>query len=139
MPAPPSTPAAMAAETAKRPAPIKLFEYPIFGDGLVRTGFIKGDEVHYVSESQFDVGNMNLMAYVKGDPTRIDTVLIAPAASVLIKDDKVMVRGDKSMRIVRDDLDASGQKWSYDHARKVVVIEGNVHVILRAELKDILK
>jgi hypothetical protein len=40
---------------------------------------------------------------------------------------------------VRDDLDASGQKWSYDHARKVVVIEGNVHVILRAELKDILK
>jgi hypothetical protein len=123
----------------KGPAPIKQFEFPIFGENYVRTGFIKGDDVQYVSETQFDVGGMNLSAYAKNAPGRVETVLIAPAASVFVKDNNVIVRGDKSMRIVRDDLDASGQKWSYDHNRKVVVIDGSVHVIIRAELKDILK
>ena len=130
---------------ARAPAPIKGFTYPIFDakktavDGkLLPEGMIKGDEVRYVSETQFDVVNMNISAYADNDPKRVETVLIAPAATVSIKD-HLVVSGEKSMRIIRENLDASGNKWKYDHTQKSVVIEGNVHVIFTAELKDILK
>lgn len=122
-------------------APIKNFTYEMFEpvDGKwVRTGFIRGDEGK-VSASQVDVGNMQLTVYAKDAPTRVDTVLMAPSATIVIKDDNATASGESSIRIVRDDLDASGQKWRYDHNRKTVVIDGKVHVIIQAQLKDILK
>lgn len=122
-------------------APIKNFTYEMFEpvEGKwVRTGFIRGEEGK-VSASRIDVGNMQLTVYAKDAPNRVDTVLMAPSASIVIKDDNAVATGESSIRIVRDDLDASGQKWRYDHNRKTVVIDGQVHVIIRAELKDILK
>lgn len=136
-----ATPALRAQSITTGSAPIKNFTYEIFepveGKWL-RTGFIKGEEGK-VSASQVDVVNMHLTVYAKDAPSRIDTVLMAPTASVVIKDDNAVATGESSIRIVRDDLDASGQKWRYDHNRKTVVIDGKVHVIIRAELKDILK
>jgi hypothetical protein len=43
------------------------------------------------------------------------------------------------VRFLRDDLEASGTKWVYNHTEKRISLDGNVRVVFHAELQDILK
>lgn len=121
-------------------APVKKFRLPTFNDAGFRTSLLLGEEAKMVSATQIDVRDMHFTLFNGAENAAVDTTLVAPVATVrILEQNKISVEGSGSMHIVRDDLDASGENWTYQHAEKRLVIRKNVRVVFRAELKDILK
>jgi lipopolysaccharide export system protein LptC len=47
--------------------------------------------------------------------------------------------GDKNVRLIRDDIEVTGEGWTYDHTGKKVSLARHVRVVFSAQLNDILK
>ena len=119
--------------------PIKNFQLPTFTKAGDRAMLLLAGEAFIVSQTQVEVTDLNLTLF-SGDATnRVDTVLVSPAATVLL--DQQIVRGNSTVRLVRDDLEVTGEQWSYSHqpAEKKVLIENKARVVFRAQLPDLLK
>ena len=128
-----------AAQTAAPPAsPAKNWVLPLFTDKEgFRTMTLRGSEARAVGANRIDVVDLNIMVF-SGDATaRVDSVLLSPQASFFPKEDRAT--GEKSVRLVRDDVEVTGEGWSYDHATKKVSLAQNARVVFRAQLNDILK
>ena len=120
-------------------APIKNFRLPVLNPHGERTSLLRGSEARYINPTQIDLVEMQYTTFVAGQPQRVETTLLAPVASVFTENNHVIVRGNESMRLIRDDLQVTGEQWTYEHTPKRILIEKNVRVAFRAEFKDILK
>ena len=110
---------------------------PIFTKEGYRSLLLRASGMDIISAARIELTEMNLSAF-SGDKTeRIESILLAPSATFLRTED--IVRGEKSVRFLRDDLEASGTKWVYNHREKSISMDGNVRVVFHAALKDILK
>ncbi|MBS0632385.1 MAG: hypothetical protein JSS11_10750 [Verrucomicrobia bacterium] len=127
----------LAAATAASSPPAKNWVLPMFSKEGHRTLTARGSEARLISEHQFDVTDLNLTVFSATHPNQIETIILSPAASFLV-DDKI-ARGEHSMRFLRDDLEATGTRWSYDHGRKKVSLDGQVRIVINAQLSSILK
>lgn len=130
-----------AAAPAKPPdagiAALNQSTLPTFTKEGYRSLLLRASGMDVASSSRVELIDMNLTAF-SGDATEhIDSILLAPAATFLRSED--VVRGEKSVRFLRDDLEASGTKWVYNHREKSISMDGNVRVVFHAALKDILK
>jgi hypothetical protein len=65
------------------------------------------------------------------------TVFTAPSATAL--PGRKILRGDGPVRVVRDDLEVSGEQWAYDHVAQAITIEKNARTVIRATLPDLIK
>jgi hypothetical protein len=91
------------------------------------------DPIHH----KYEVIDLNLTMF-SGDPvTRVDTILLSPAATFL--PGERIARGEKSVRYIGDKIEASGTRWVYRHDEKKISLDGDVRVIFSAELKNLLK
>jgi hypothetical protein len=100
------------------------------------TAIFRGTEVRPEGKN-ISVTDLNITILSGDAASRVETILLAPVATFYPKENRAT--GDKSVRIVRDDLEATGQAWEYDQAAKRVVIEGDVRIVFNAELKDLIK
>ena len=121
----------------KSSAPIKNFRLPTFDKNGTRTSFMRADEAIIVSSTQIDAKNMNLTLFTADGSGRIDSILLSPVATAFT--DKQIVTGKESVRFMRDDVEVTGDHWTYFHQEKRVLIENNARVTFRDELKDIIK
>ena len=119
-------------------APAKNWVLPLFTD---REGFhsmtLRGSEARAIGSDQFDVADLNITIFSGDAAARVDTMLLSPQASFFQNDKRA--RGEKSVRVIRDDLEAAGQRWIYDYAQKKVTLDGRVRIVFRAEIKDLLQ
>jgi hypothetical protein len=120
-------------------APVTNFKLTLLTDEGFRSSLLRGSEARYISDTQIDLVGMQYTTFLEGAAGELDATLLAPSASVFIDKNKVKVHGDENVRLLRKDLDVTGEQWTYDHAQKRILIEKNVHVIFRIEMKDILK
>lgn len=133
-----SAPAAEpAAPKVKPSAPVKDFRLPTFDKAGKRATFMKADEALFVTPTQIDVKNMQFTLFTKDGTGSFDSVLLAPVATFLT--DKQIVRGNDSVRLLRVNVEVTGEQWSYNHPEKRVLIGNNVKVTFQDELKDIIK
>ena len=101
-----------------------------------RSLLLRASSMHGTRE-QVDMTDMILSVF-SGDATeRIETILLAPTARFF--PDQNLARGEKSVRLIRDEMEITGEDWTYDHARQKVTIDKNVRVVFHAELSDILQ
>ena len=128
---------AQSAPQIQSSAPIKNFRLPGFDKDGTRTSFLRADEAVIVSATQIDVKNMNFTLFTADGSGHIDCILISPSASA--HTDKKIVSGKESVRFMRDDVELTGEQWTYFHQEKRVLIENNARVTFRDELKDIIK
>jgi hypothetical protein len=135
------TAALAAAQTAapkiKPSAPIKEFRLPTFDKDGKRATFLQAGEALFVTTTQIDVKNVNFTLFTKDGTGAFDTLLLAPTATFYT--DKQIVSGKDSMRLLRVNIEVTGEQWSYNHAEKRVLIGKNVRVTFQDELKDIIK
>ena len=117
-------------------APIKNFRLPGFDKAGKRTTFLRAGEALIVSENRIDITDLHLTLFSADGAGRIDTQLTSPAATALIEDQ--VVSGPSTVRFLRDDLEVTGEKWSYSHKEKRVLIENNARVLFRGELNDVI-
>jgi len=129
----------LAQSTVTASAPVKNFKLPVLNEQGVRTSLLRGNEARYVNASQIDLSGMQYMAFVENNANEVETTLLAPSATVNIVKNKIKVHGDEGVRLVRNDLDVTGERWTYDHDQRKITIGKNVRVVFRTGLKDILK
>ena len=48
-------------------------------------------------------------------------------------------RGTSNVRLVRDDIEVTGEEWTYDHNAKKVSLARHARITFKAALPDILK
>jgi hypothetical protein len=125
------------APSIKPSAPIKNFRLPTFNKAGTRTTFIRADEARFVTASEIHVKDVQFTIFTKDGTGGFDTVLLAPRA--IFKTDKQVVSGDEMFRLIRMDIEVTGEQWSYHHAEKRVFIGRNARVIYQEPLKDIIK
>lgn len=123
----------------KPSAPIKDLSLPAFDAKGNRAYLLRAGEALFVTPSQIDVKNMHFTLFTKDGTGAFDTVLLAPSATFLTERDKEYVSGKETVRIIRLDLEVTGEDWSYNHAEKRVLIGKNARVTFLDELKDIIK
>jgi len=138
------------AEDAKRgvtiDAPITNFRLTELSNEGFRSSLVRGSEAHYINDNQIDLVGMQYTTFLENEAGDLDATLLAPTATVFILNGKVnKVRGNESVRLIRKNIEVTGELWTYEHAEKnsptpkKLVIEKNVHAIFRIEMKDILK
>jgi hypothetical protein len=97
----------------------------------------RGSEVRPGPDDTVIVTNLNITVYTGDETARIETIFLSPLARFFPKSNRAS--GDKTVRVVRDDLEATAQKWEYDQKRKHVTLEGNGRIVMNAAMKDLLK
>ena len=98
---------------------------------------LRGSRASFPAGGEINVVNLNLTAF-SGDATnRVETVILSTAATVLPNQN--LAHGDQGMRLIRDDLEATGTQWTYDHAHKKVSLHGRVRIVFNAELRNLIK
>lgn len=132
-PAPSTTPAAPVTGV-----PAKNWVLPLFTpkEGY-RNMTLRGSEVRPVGTAQIDVTDLNITVFSGDAAAHVETVLLSPAASFFPKEKRAT--GEKSVRLIRDDIEVTGEGWVYHHEAKTVSLARNVRVVFTAQLNDILK
>jgi lipopolysaccharide export system protein LptC len=125
-----------AADPAASP-PARNWVLPLFSKEGQRTMTARGSAARMAGEHQIEVTDLNLTVFSAAVPNQVETIILSPAATFLPNDH--LARGAQSMRFIRSDLEATGTRWVYDHARKKVSLDGRVRIVINAQLKDILK
>jgi hypothetical protein len=126
------SPLLFAADPATPPA--ENFVLPLFTD---RDGYhsmtVRGASARRTPAGSYAVTDLNVTVF-SGDATeKVETVILSADAAFMPKQN--LVNGQKSVRVIRDELEVTGEDWSYDHAGKNVSIRKNVRVVYRAPLK----
>ncbi|MEO6003462.1 MAG: hypothetical protein ABIZ04_01870 [Opitutus sp.] len=125
------------ATAAESTAPALNWSLPFFSSEGFRTMTARGSEARAVDAHRFDVVDLNLTLFSGDAASRVETILLSPAASFL--PDAKIARGDKSVRFIGDEVEATGTRWIYRHTEKKISLDGSVRVIFHAELKNLLQ
>ncbi len=129
-------PCAPAQEVAVAP-PARNWTLPLFTKEGYRQMTLRGDEVRPITADRIDVSGMTVTVFSGDAAAKVVSVLVSPDATFLVSEK--LARGDKSVRIVRDDIDVKGDGWSYSYNEKKVLIYRHAHVVFHSALPDILK
>jgi hypothetical protein len=129
--------AAAWAQEVSAAAPAKNWKLPLFTKEGFRSMTLLGSEVRPVDAGRIDVTDMNITVFSGDAAAKVDTVILSPAATFLQKEN--LARGDKSVRLLRDDIEVTGEDWTYDQTARKATIAKKVRVVFRAQLPDILK
>ena len=98
---------------------------------------LRGARATFPSVHQVNVVDLNLTVFSSDATNRVETIILSTAATFIPKES--LARGDHGVRLIRDDLEATGQQWTYDHAQKKVSLQGRVRIVFNAEIKNLLK
>lgn len=133
---PPSVPSSAASPALGVPA--KNWVLPLF---TAKEGYrnltLRGSEVRPVGSAQIDVTDLSITVFTGDATARVETMLLSPAASFFPKEQRAT--GEKSVRLLRDDIELTGEGWVYEHTTKKVSLARHVRVVFSAQLNDILK
>jgi hypothetical protein len=118
-------------------APAKNWVLPLFTKEGHRSMTARGSEARAASAQQFEVSDLNLTIFTGDVSMKVDTVILAPSASFVPDEQRAF--GTEFVRFIRDDVEASGQRWNYLHREKKISLAGNVRITFQAELTDLLR
>lgn len=119
-------------------APATNWVLPIFTD---REGYrsmtLRGSAVQPAGANVVAVKDLNITVFSGDEKAAVDWVLLSTSAEFFPKQNRAS--GEKSVRVIGDDIDVTGEQWTYDHTTKKVSIDQNVRFVFRTQMKDILK
>jgi len=113
------------------------FSLPVFAEDGSRTLWLRAASARPVGTNRIDVADMNLTLYRDDGSNTVDTILLASNAT--FRTDTEVASGSGGVRLIRNDFEASGDNWTYDHRAESALLEDNVKVTFNAQIGDILK
>jgi lipopolysaccharide export system protein LptC len=129
---------ALAAVVGAAPlAPAINWSSNLFTKDNFRSMTLHGSRASFSATDEVDVTDLHLTAYSGDAVNKIETVVRASSATFLPRQN--VARGETGVQVTRDDLEATGIHWVYDHGQKKVSLTGKVRIVFYAEIKDILK
>lgn len=129
-----------AAAPAPQPPPVvaKNWSLPLFTKEGYRSMTLRGTEARTISADRIDIIDLNITTFTGDATARVESILLCRELASFFPNEK-LVRGDASVRLVRDDIEVTGEQWTYDHNAKKVSLGRNARVTFKAQLPDILK
>jgi hypothetical protein len=118
-------------------APAMNWALPLFTKEGHHSMTARGSEARLVNADRIDVVDLNLTVFSGDAASLVETILLSPAATFL--PNEKTAHGEKSVRFIGDDVEASGTRWIYRHDEKKISLHGDVRVTFRAELKNLLQ
>lgn len=97
----------------------------------------RGTEMRMISAREFQVIDLSLTIYSGDAAEKLDTILLSPAATFLPAEKTA--HGEKWVRFIGENIEASGTRWVYRHDAKKISLDGDVRVTFSAELKNLLQ
>jgi hypothetical protein len=125
------------AEDSMLAPPARNWTLPMFTKEGYRQMTIRGDEVHPVSADRVDITGMNVTVFSGKPDAKVDSVILSPKATFLLNEK--IARGAGPVRLVRDDVEVSGEGWTYIYGEKKVLISQHAHIVFHTALPDMLK
>jgi hypothetical protein len=125
------------AEDSMLAPPAHDWTLPMFTKEGYRQMTLRGDEVHPVSADRVDITGMNVTVFSGKPDAKVDSVLLSPKATFLLNEK--IARGAGAVRLVRDDVEVSGEGWTYIYSEKKVLISKHAHIVFHSALPDMLK
>jgi hypothetical protein len=124
-------------QAASENPPARNWTLPLFTKEGFHEMTLRGDEVRPVSSDRVDIVGMYVTVFTGGMDPKVDSVLLSPDATFLINEK--IARGGKTFRLIRDDVEVTGEGWTYIYSEKKVLILRHAHVVFHSALPDILK
>ena len=118
-------------------APAKNWVLPLFTKEGFRWMTARGTEARSAGPDQFEVVDLNLTTFTGDAAMRVESIILSPSATFLPDEQKAF--GNEFVRFIRDEIEATGEHWTYQHAEKKISLTGKVRITFQAELKDILQ
>jgi hypothetical protein len=120
-------------------APARNWVLPRFTKEGYRWMTLRGTEVREITADQIDIVDLNITVFSQDAAARIDSIILSPAASYFLKDNRAT--GPTEVRLIdyREQLEVTGEQWTYEPGRKKISLARNVRVVIHAPLPDLLK
>ena len=118
-------------------APASNWSMTLFTRENFHSMTLRGSRATFPSIHQVNVVDLNLTVFSSDATNRVETIILSTAATFLPRQN--LAQGDHGVRVIRDDLEATGEQWTYDQAQKKVSLQGRVRIVFNAELKNLLK
>ncbi len=131
-------PASKSPPAPAQPIVAQNWSLPLFTKEGHRSMTLRGTEARTIGPARIDIVDLNITTFVGDAAARVESILLCRELASFFPDEKV-VRGTAEVRLVRDDIEITGEQWTYDHAAKRVSIARNTRVTFKAQLPDILK
>ena len=119
------------------PTPVKNFSLPFFNDEGYHTMLVRGREALLTNPQRIGLTDMTLTLFAGDAAQTVDTVVLSPTAFVLPGESRAT--GPGIVRLVRDDLELTGNDWVYDQPAQTILIKKGARIIFRSALTDLLK
>lgn len=124
----------------RAPAPVRNFSLPFFNKEGHRTMLIRGNEARLTDPRRPQFVDMTLSLFAGDASNTIETVILSTEATV--DTTTKTVEGTGPVRLVRDDIEVTGERWFYDYNDTETIslrIERKARIVFRAELQSLLK
>ena len=77
---------------------------------------LRGTEARTFSAERIDIIDLNITTF-NGDATaKVDSILLCRELASFFPNEKI-VRGESTVRLMRDDLEITGEQWTYDRQK----------------------
>lgn len=116
--------------------PVSNFRLPTFNKEGHRSMLIQGASA-VVASAQIELTDLNLTLFVGDKADTIETIILSPQAVAEIENERI--HGEHAVRVIRNDLEITGEQWAYNHREKKVSIATKARITFHAPLPDILK
>ena len=118
-------------------APVKNYSIVFFSEEGYQRIRVQGETAEVKDPTRVRLGGMTLTEYTGDADRTVESVLTAPIA--IVEPETEIVSGPESVKLVRDDLELSGENWTYEKEAKRVHIRRNAKLIFNAGFSDLLK
>lgn len=118
-------------------APVRNFRLPSFTDEGFRASLLRAAEARILSPERIEVSDVHLVLYSGDIYDRIETTLTSPLAIALVNE--TTLSGPDTVHLQRAEIEVRGADWSYDHALQKITINRDAHVLLRAQIGDLIR
>ncbi len=118
-------------------APALNWVLPVFTRENHRSMTLRGAKAVFPSAHEVNVVDLNLTVFSGDAANRVETIILSSAAT--FRPQENTAEGRDGVRVIRDDLEATGRAWTYLHAEKKVSLRGGVRIVFNAELQHLLK
>lgn len=118
-------------------APAKNFEMKLFTREGPISVILRGSRVEQPVSGRLDVVDLNITSFTGNRDLKIESILLSPAASFLVKEQRAT--SNDSVRLIRDEMEVTGNDWTYERPSNKVTIQKNTRVVFHTPLPDLIR
>lgn len=113
------------------------WKLPLFTKEGYHSMSLRGEKVYPVSSNQIDVDNIEITVFSGDAAAQVTSILLSPKASYFPKENRAS--GPGAVRLIRDNIEISGEDWTYYQAGEKISIRRNARVVFNMKIGDMLK